>query len=766
VIISKLRASNVLKYSQLEINDIPSKGQIAICGPNESGKTTIVESICFALFGRTFSLGPENITKIIRWGEQNCEVDLEFIGTDRRAYRINRSLDDEGTHSARLYHGGESEPFAIGPATVQDAIVNACGFDYPQYLDALYLAQREISAPHSQSDTIKAIAGTVELESIIKDLRIEVGEAEQEIQQIDEIRAELKQRMEELAIDEQAFAAVDADKIGIQQQIEEGETEITRMKEASKDLQTGFKKLIDANNEFNQAPLHETALTQWRLFGTQFEKSLQTLQSTCFPIKPDHRICSDNALTEFARDFKQRLNAFDAVRLPLSALRARLGYLLGEPSQSMDTGVEEAPIPMQLDKARGHLFRTRIRRVVTETAFILSALVTIAIWAGWWLFKFPTSSQHTGRAANWLGENFTWWHSDILFWSLPAAIVLTILTAFLWFKSARTISRIKKQRGALEQIERRLAATQSHANAIESVDSDPFTKVAQGLHKLNDEDIDNALELFETDQGNIFVHDKAHAHYKASLTTAIDEGKHDLNDLREYIAVETGRIAQTNEERRASLERLDEKLADLHARQQQVEELSEKIDEKNAEIAHHDDYVRLRRLARKLAMDTCRNIYLRFNGVLTKYTSAIMPKLTDGRYQQMQIDDDLNVRVFSTEKNDFAELDELSSGTQRQMLLAVRLAVAKALTEATQTGKQFIILDEPFAFFDRERINSTLKALPNVDNQMKQIWIIAQEFESRYHFKQFIACSRDANELIVGKASAPQRLEEETGTVS
>ena len=742
MIISKLRASNVLKYSQLELHDIPTKGQIAISGPNESGKTTIVESICFALFGRTFSLGPENITKIIRWGEQSCEVELEFIGTDQHAYRINRSLDDEGTHSARLFHGDESEPFAIGPATVQDAIINACGFDYPQYLDALYLAQREISAPHSQSDTIKAIAGTMDLESIIKELHNEVDEAEHEIQQIDSIRADLKQRMEELAIDEQAFDAVDAEKARIHEQIDEDEKEISHMKEASKALQTGFEKLIDAKNKFNQASMHETALSQWRLLGEQIEESLQTVQSTGMPIKSDHRLCSNNALTEFVRDLKQRLHAFDAVRVPLNAHRARLGYLLDEPSKRTDTGVEEAPIPEQLQKARGHVFRTRIRRMVMETAVILSAFATIATWAAWWT-------------------------SDTISWSLLAAIVLSILTAYLWFKSARTTSRIKKQRGALEQIERRLATTQSHAKTIDSVDNEPFTQVAQGLHQLNDEDIDNALELFETDQGNIFVHEKPHVHFKDSLMLAIEEGKHDLNDLREYIAVEIGRIAQTDEERHASLERLDEKLAELHARKQQVEELSEKIDAKNTEIGHHEDYIRLRRLARKLAMDTCRNIYLRFNSVLTKYTSGIMPKLTDGRYQQMQIDDDLNVRVFSTEKNDFAELDELSSGTQRQMLLAVRLAVAKALTEATQTGKQFIILDEPFAFFDRERINSTLKALPNVDNQMKQIWIIAQEFESRYHFKQFIACSRDANELVVGKTSTPQqRVEEETGTVS
>ncbi|HDY83028.1 MAG TPA: hypothetical protein ENH48_08765, partial [Halieaceae bacterium] len=57
MIINAVQAKNVLKYATLDLKDLPEKGIIAISGENESGKSTIGETVCFALFGRTFSLG-------------------------------------------------------------------------------------------------------------------------------------------------------------------------------------------------------------------------------------------------------------------------------------------------------------------------------------------------------------------------------------------------------------------------------------------------------------------------------------------------------------------------------------------------------------------------------------------------------------------------------------------------------------------------------------------------------------------------------------
>jgi exonuclease SbcC len=105
MILTSLRAENVLKYERLALDLLPPQGVVAISGYNESGKSSIGETICFALFGRTFSLDPEHIRKIIRWGETRCNVVVTFrLGSEH--LRLTRLLDSDGNHSARLARVG------------------------------------------------------------------------------------------------------------------------------------------------------------------------------------------------------------------------------------------------------------------------------------------------------------------------------------------------------------------------------------------------------------------------------------------------------------------------------------------------------------------------------------------------------------------------------------------------------------------------------------------------------------------------------------
>ena len=63
MLIKSLKAENFRKYHNLEVTDIPKRGVISIAGSNESGKTSIGEAICFALYGRTFFLDEKNLDK-------------------------------------------------------------------------------------------------------------------------------------------------------------------------------------------------------------------------------------------------------------------------------------------------------------------------------------------------------------------------------------------------------------------------------------------------------------------------------------------------------------------------------------------------------------------------------------------------------------------------------------------------------------------------------------------------------------------------------
>jgi DNA repair exonuclease SbcCD ATPase subunit len=82
----------------------------------------------------------------------------------------------------------------------------------------------------------------------------------------------------------------------------------------------------------------------------------------------------------------------------------------------------------------------------------------------------------------------------------------------------------------------------------------------------------------------------------------------------------------------------------------------------------------------------------------------------------------------------------------------LRLALAAALAQAAVRGAQCLILDEPFAFFDRGRMRETLAGLPSVSDRLTQIWVISQEFEPNAGFTLEIQCAPDQDTLTVKAA--------------
>ena len=81
--------------------------------------------------------------------------------------------------------------------------------------------------------------------------------------------------------------------------------------------------------------------------------------------------------------------------------------------------------------------------------------------------------------------------------------------------------------------------------------------------------------------------------------------------------------------------------------------------------------------------------------------SKILSKITDGRYKEVRVDENLRVSVYSAEKGEFInvddKIDQLSRGTVDQVYLAARLAILGLIA----TGeKPPLILDDTFVSFD------------------------------------------------------------------
>ena len=101
------------------------------------------------------------------------------------------------------------------------------------------------------------------------------------------------------------------------------------------------------------------------------------------------------------------------------------------------------------------------------------------------------------------------------------------------------------------------------------------------------------------------------------------------------------------------------------------------------------------------------NITPKFNQNLSKN----IQKFSNGKYKKLTISDGIKVELENGEQKN---IDKLSIGTIEQIYLALRLSVIDEISNE----KLPVILDEPFAYFDDERLKQTIEYLHSIENQV------------------------------------------------
>ena len=246
MIITGLHARNLLKYRELDLNDLPTEGLIGISGQNESGKSSIGETICFALYGRTWSLDENNRQKVIRWGEDRCLAAISFIAPDGKEYQVSRHLDSDGNHSARLSLKGEDEAIARGAESVKLSLEQILGVKYEEFIESFYLAQRELTAPHPHSDAIKSMAGILTLEKAHESFDREIENFKTGMVNADARHIRIQEDIENLDLEPGHLAS-------LEEELSDLDAACESCRNESTELQTGTGDFISVIDEYRAA---------------------------------------------------------------------------------------------------------------------------------------------------------------------------------------------------------------------------------------------------------------------------------------------------------------------------------------------------------------------------------------------------------------------------------------------------------------------------------------------------------------------------------
>ena len=178
---------------------------------------------------------------------------------------------------------------------------------------------------------------------------------------------------------------------------------------------------------------------------------------------------------------------------------------------------------------------------------------------------------------------------------------------------------------------------------------------------------------------------------RTELTARIDELHHRIEQLAGECAALVTRIAE-REQVTGDPATLKEEIGQLAERKAKMLRAGHAI-----------------RIARERLAEAARAAHRAFAPHLNNALENDLPRLTGGRYAEAAVGEQMEIKIVAPETGMLVPIEELSRGTQDQIALVERLAVARLLDPTT--GAAPLLFDDPFAHIDSVRRGYALELI-------------------------------------------------------
>ena len=118
----------------------------AITGPTGAGKSSLIDAICFALYGQVPRVG-DDYKQLISHGAERLSVQLDF-GVGKERYRVVRTARPDKPSQQRLERitGDAAEPIADRVKEIRTEVDRILGLDYDGFTRSVVLPQGQFDA--------------------------------------------------------------------------------------------------------------------------------------------------------------------------------------------------------------------------------------------------------------------------------------------------------------------------------------------------------------------------------------------------------------------------------------------------------------------------------------------------------------------------------------------------------------------------------------------------------------------------------------------
>jgi DNA repair protein SbcC/Rad50 len=767
--LNSLRLVNFRQHADSRL--VFDSGLTGIIGPNGSGKTTILEAIAWALYGNSAARGTRESIRFSRApARASVRVELDFDLTGHR-YQVVRGLTN-----AELYLDGGAQPIANSITGVTELLQRRLGMTRGEFFNTYFTGQKELNVmaamgPSDRAKFLSRVLGYEKLrtaQDLVRDRRklitaetagLRSGMPDREtVQQIlhsarsrvadaEHRGADAERRRTEA---EKVVARIAPEWDALQQERERLQELLSDLKVAERDQDE-----LARDGERIAAELRDVATARREL-----EPLRQELDA--YPAMVHELQQADERYREEGRR-QTLLETERSVADELARLRERRTRLDTAPAHEEEVTIELETRRRQLEDAQGELEarRTEWVRDRQEAETKLQALRT----------QFADLRQQRERlvaageegacptCARPLGGGHYQTVLDLL-----TDQAETVRVDGNYFKARLEqleqmppeVKALDERRRLLQQevgsVERRLAKVQLAVQELQQVARDVSSKeqrqavlqreiaaipggydaerhayLKAEVERLSPLDaraarlgalVEREPQLMrekarvEAGAGAVFGRLKALRGRRDQISFS-EVAYAAVRDRHERAAIEARAADVALASSRAEVGAAHDALEEAESRRREFERLQGRLDVLQREKRLHDE---LDRAYSDLRTDL--NFALRPE--LSELASVFLSELTDGRYSELELDDQYNVIVLE----DSMPKPVISGGEEDIANLVLRLAISQMIAERAGQAFSLLVLDEVFGSLDEARRHNVVELLRRLHDRFEQVIVI------------------------------------------
>ncbi len=693
MILKSLRLKNFRKFKEtfLEFPD----GVTGVIGLNGAGKSTIFEAIAWVLYGAVAArTSADQIKRENADNKDPCLVELEFIfGEDK--YRVVREMSGKSLTTSASATINE-KLVANGAEIVSNFIQKKLGMDFKSFYTSIFAKQKELNAlssmnPSERRPLILRMLGINALDEIIVEIRSDKKS-----------KKNLIEKLEQDLVDEKGVKKVEKYKNQVKESGEKYKKIVESTKQIRKNISAIEKKLEFIRKECDGKKIEyernykikEQLDEKKILFDKKntLSKEIKNLQLKIE--KRQEKISSE----------KLKLNKFDKIEQEMKLLEKRR-FENNRKSETLLKKIEQK--------------KTLIEQIQEDITEIKSKKTTIEKMGS--SAKCPTCDRILGGQYNKLLKDFD---NEIK-------------------EKNNKIKSLKNESSKIEneynQFSKEIEALQKKDNYLhaKSIEKEKINTILYNFtQEVEKEEIElkrkkaefTKISTIEFDEKQyITIKDKIEVLYK-KYQLKLDE----LNEIRNNL-----------EKIKIDLER---KEGEKNLIDQQIENLQENIKEQRKiikKIELDNKNLQLLKILNEIMVSFRTYLISQIRPTLSLYASELFDQLTNGKYSEIELDDNYNLIVYDNGVP--YDIERFSGGEEDLANLCIRLAISEVITEKAGSIFNFIILDEIFGSQDNTRKQNIIKALGRFSSKFRQIFLITHVEEIKNSMENAITVYEEEN---------------------